>query len=278
MKSIIISEDLSFSYSSKPEDNVLNSIDLEIKEGSFVSILGHNGSGKSTFAKTMNAVIIPDSGKMTVNGYDTSKDDIYCIRQSAGMVFQNPDNQIVAAIVEDDVAFAPENLGVEPSEIRKRVDNALKAVGMYEYRKYSPSKLSGGQKQKVAIAGIIAMRPKCVILDEPTAMLDPAGRKEVMKTLFMLREKFGITVVLITHYMEEAAQTDRVIVMDSGKIILDDIPSKVFSQIECLKRIGLDVPQTTQLLWELKKRNIDVRTDIITEDECFAELFRILKN
>lgn len=280
MKDIIVSSDLHFKYESEDENSekeVLQGIDLKIEEGSFVTILGRNGCGKSTFAKNINAILVPTSGSMTVNGYDTAiEDNTFLIRQSAGMVFQNPDNQIVATIVEDDVAFAPENLGIEPKEIRNRVDEALKAVGMYKYRMHSPSQLSGGQKQRVAIAGIIAMRPKCIILDEPTAMLDPQGRKEVMNTIFMMKEKYGITCVLITHYMEEAVQSDRVIVMEKGKVCLDGTPHEVFSHVDELKQYGLDVPQVTEFIEKLKKNGIKIDSGIIKEDECFKAIMKIL--
>ena len=281
IKSIIVSEDLYFRYEPETEggtsDYILKGIDLEIEEGSFVAVLGRNGCGKSTFAKHINAILVPTSGRVSVSGYDTADEDkIYLIRQSAGMVFQNPDNQIVATIVEDDVAFAPENLGLDPDEIRKRVDEALKAVGMEAYRLHSPSQLSGGQKQRVAIAGIIAMRPRCIILDEPTAMLDPQGRKEVMKTLAALREKYGITIVLITHYMEEAARCDRVIVMDDGRVSLDDAPEKVFSNVEYMRSAGLDVPQVTELSYELRKEGYELPAEILSEEACVEAILSLM--
>ena len=221
------------------------------------AVLGHNGCGKSTFAKHLNAILLPSGGTVYIDGIDTKDENrIYDIRQRVGMVFQNPDNQIVATIVEEDVAFALENLGVEPNEIRRRVDEALKAVGMYEYRMHAPHQLSGGQKQRVAIAGIIAMRPRCIVLDEPTAMLDPKGRSEVMKTVKELNSKYGITIILITHYMEEAAQCERIIVMDKGKVLMDDSPKQVFSRVEELKAVGLDVPQVTELIYELNKLSL----------------------
>ena len=254
-------------------------IDLDIQKGEFVAVLGHNGSGKSTLAKCFNAINLPESGKVTVDGMDTAdENNLLPIRQRVGMVFQNPDNQIVATIVEEDVAFALENMGVEPKEIRRRVDEALKTVGMYDYRMHAPHKLSGGQKQRVAIAGIIAMQPDCILLDEPTAMLDPKGRAEVMKTIKMLNREYGVTIVLITHYMEEAAQADRIVVIDSGEIVLDNVPKAVFSQVQTMKNLGLDVPQVTELIWELKKAGYnDLSTEIITEDECVEALSELLK-
>jgi len=259
--------------------DILKDISLSIQKGDFVALLGHNGSGKSTFAKHMNAILLPSAGTMTVDGIDTQDEEQrFTLRSHVGMVFQNPDNQIVATIVEEDVAFGPENLGIPPEEIRKRVDDALKAVDMYEYRQHAPSQLSGGQKQRVAIAGIIAMRPDCIVLDEPTAMLDPSGRQEVMKTIQMLNRDFGITVVLITHYMEEAAQANRVIVMDDGKVVLDDTPSEVFSHVEELKRLGLDVPQVTELAYRLRKAGCLVDAHMITESECVAALAELLQS
>lgn len=264
---------------SKPSEDVLKGIDLSIESGEFVAVLGHNGCGKSTLAKHMNAILLPTEGAVTVNGIDTKDESrLFELRQSAGMVFQNPDNQIVSSIVEEDVAFALENLGVPYEEMRKRVDESLKAVDMYDYRLHSPSQLSGGQKQRVAIAGIIAMQPKCIILDEPTAMLDPHGRKEVMSTIKRMNREQGVTIVLITHYMDEAAQADRVVVMDKGKIVLDDKPTKVFSQVEMLKGIGLDVPQVTELAWELRKAGCDIPADIITEKECADALEKLFGN
>ena len=259
--------------------DILKDISLSIQKGDFVALLGHNGSGKSTFAKHMNAILLPSAGTMTVDGIDTQDEEQrFTLRSHVGMVFQNPDNQIVATIVEEDVAFGPENLGIPPEEIRKRVDDALKAVDMYEYRQHAPSQLSGGQKQRVAIAGIIAMRPDCIVLDEPTAMLDPSGRQEVMKTIQMLNRDFGITVELITHYIEEAAQANRVIVMDDGKVVLDDTPSEVFSHVEELKRLGLDVPQVTELAYRLRKAGCPVDAHMITESECVAVLAELLQS
>ena len=254
-----------------PEDRhlVIEGLNLEIESGSFTAVLGHNGSGKSTLAKHFNAILLPLGGKVYINGMDTEDEElVYEIRRKAGMVFQNPDNQMVAAMVEDEVAFAPENLGVPSEQIRQRVDRCLEAVGMSEFKKSPPSKLSGGQKQRVAIAAVLAMEPEYIILDEPTAMLDPMGRKEVMQTIKMLNRTRGMTVVLITHYMDEAAQADRVIVMSGGKIITDDTPKKVFSQVEKVKAVGLDVPQVTELAHFLRGRGFDLPEDIITVKEC----------
>jgi len=257
-------------------ETVLDGLDFEIEKGSFVAVLGHNGSGKSTLAKHFNAIHIPTEGDVTVDGINTRDEDrLFEIRTKAGMVFQNPDNQMVAAIVEDDVAFAPENLGVEPEEIRKRVDNCLSLVGMSKYAKASPSKLSGGQKQRVAIASVLAMEPQCIILDESTAMLDPKGRVEVMKTIKKLNRENGMTVILITHYMDEAAQADRTVVINDGKIVLDDVPGEVFKNVEYLKSIGLDVPQMTELAQLLRAEGVDI-PDVMTVDECFDELVKIL--
>lgn len=281
---IIEVKNLDFDYVTTDENgepaeinSVLHNISLEIPEGQFLAVLGHNGCGKSTLAKHFNGILVPTRGKVTVNGIDTADDDkIFDIRQTVGMVFQNPDNQIVATIVEEDVAFALENLGVPPDEIRRRVDEALKMVDMYDFREHAPHQLSGGQKQRVAVAGIIAMRPRCIVMDEPTAMLDPKGRKEVMKTIKMLNKEHGITVVLITHYMEEAAQADRVIVMDKGKILLDNVPEKIFSQVELLKSVGLDVPQVTELAYELRKSGYDIPLEIISEEKCCNELLKLM--
>ncbi len=281
---IIQTINLGFHYPADPEETekkppkqILNDITLDIEKGSFVAVLGHNGSGKSTIAKHFNAILQPTSGKVIAAGTDTADDDkLMDIRRHIGMVFQNPDNQIVATIVEEDVAFALENLGVEPGEMRRRVDEALKEVNMYDYKTHSPSQLSGGQKQRVAIAGIIAMAPDCIVLDEPTAMLDPKGRREVMKTIKRLNRENGTTIVLITHYMDEAAQADRIVVMDGGGVILDGKPKEVFSHVEKLKSVGLDVPQVTELCWELKKSGIDLGDGIITEDECVEALVKLL--
>ena len=283
MENIITSKELHFHYNNdyddkQPVKEVLKGLNIDIKKGEFVAVLGHNGSGKSTFAKHLNGILLPCSGKVYVAGIDTADDErLFELRQHAGMVFQNPDNQIVSSIVEEDVALALENLGVPYEEMRQRVDDALKAVQMYEYRKHSPSQLSGGQKQRVAIAGIIAMRPDCIILDEPTAMLDPQGRKEVLKTIRRLNKENGITIVLITHYMDEAAKSDRVIVMDSGKVVFDDVPKEVFSHVEQLKAIGLDVPQTTELAYLLRQNGIDIDSHIISEEECIDALEKLLK-
>ena len=282
MESILNAEHVSFAYQgyeeAAPARKVLNNISIQIEKGSFVAVLGHNGSGKSTLAKHFNAILLPQEGKVTVDGIDTADEArIYDLRQTVGMVFQNPDNQIVATIVEEDVAFAPENLGVEPAEIRRRVDEALEAVHMAEYRGHAPHQLSGGQKQRVAIAGIIAMRPKCIVLDEPTAMLDPHGRRQVMRTIRLLNEQYGITVVLITHYMDEAAACDRVVVVNDGEILLDGAPKEVFSHVQVLQDVGLDVPQATQLAWELRRAGYNIPQDIITEDECIAALEQLLE-
>lgn len=259
------------------EEKVLKDINIEIEKGSFTAVLGHNGSGKSTLAKHFNAILLPSGGKVYVKGMDTAdENNIFNIRQSAGMVFQNPDNQMVAALVEDEVAFAPENLGVEPKEIRRRVDECLEIVNMTKYAQSSPSKLSGGQKQRVAIASVLAMNPEILILDEPTAMLDPKGRSEVIKTIKMLNEEKDITVVLITHYMDEAAQADRTVVIDDGEIVLDGTPKEVFKNVEKLKSLGLDVPQVTELAYELRKMGIEISDEVLTVDECFDEIIRIL--
>lgn len=257
---------------------VVNNISLNFKKGDFIAILGHNGSGKSTLAKLSNSILIPESGKVLVKGMDTADEDLsYDIRRTVGVVFQNPDNQIVATIVEEDVAFGPENLGVPPEEIRKRVDNALKAVGMYEYRAHEPHKLSGGQKQRVAIAGIIAMLPECIVLDEPTAMLDPRGRKEVMDTCIKLNREMGMTVVFITHFMEEAVLANRVIVMDDAKIILDGTPKQVFHNSELLKKVGLDVPETAKLANDLRESGAPLPEDILSADEFSDEILKLLR-
>ncbi len=281
MSNIIEIKNLHFSYpaeeGSEPAE-VLKGIDLTVKEGEFTAILGHNGSGKSTLAKHINGILVPTSGTVTVDGINTADEDkIFDLRRRAGMVFQNPDNQIVSSIVEEDVAFALENLGVPYEEMRRRVDEALKDVNMYDYRLHSPSQLSGGQKQRVAIAGIIAMKPKCIILDEPTAMLDPQGRREVMSVIKRMNREYGITIVLITHYMDEAAQCGRVVVMDKGRVILDDTPRAVFSHVEQVKKIGLDVPQVTELAYELKKAGYDISDDIITEEECISGIMNLFK-
>ena len=276
---IIKTEDLRFSYPAAEGVSpvVLDGVDLAIKEGSFVAVLGHNGSGKSTLAKHMNAILLPSGGKVYVDGIDTTDEDrLLDVRRAVGMVFQNPDNQIVANVVEEDVAFAPENLGVPPEEIRKRVDEALKAVNMSEFREHAPHLLSGGQKQRIASAGVIAMEPRCVVLDEPTAMLDPTGRADVLRTIKALNQERGVTVVLITHHMDEAAQADRLVVMSKGRVVADGVPKEVFSHVEELKAVGLTVPQTTQLLWELRQEGISVPLDALSDEECAAALWSVL--
>ena len=282
MDNYIEFKDVTFAYQN-PDDSeavsVIRKLNVSIKKGDFVAVLGHNGCGKSTFAKLCNAIEIPQSGKVTVDGIDTADEDrLYDIRQKVGMVFQNPDNQIVATIVEDDVAFGPENLGIEPKEIRRRVDEALKRVSMYDFRFCEPHKLSGEQKQRVAIAGIIAMQPECIILDEPTAMLDPKGRQEVMDTVKMLNREYGITVVFITHYMDEAVKANRVIVMDEGNILLDGTPKQVFGHHETLRRVGLDIPEASELASELRKSGVKIKKDILDIDELCQELVGILED
>ena len=278
-ENMIKSEDLVFKYVNTEEQTekvAINHVSMEVKKGEFLVILGHNGSGKSTMAKHMNALLLPSGGKMYVDGLDTSDiENLWEVRRRAGMVFQNPDNQLVATIVEEDVAFGPENLGVPPEEIRKRVDESLKKVGMYEYRRHAPHLLSGGQKQRIAIAGILAMKPECIIFDEPTAMLDPSGRREVLNNIKEINEKYGITIVLITHYMDEAAEADRVLVMDDGKIILEGNPREVFSNVKQMKEIGLDVPQVTELCYELKNNSIDIDTNILNVDEMVNALCQL---
>ena len=280
MSAIIQTRDLRFSYPAVEGTTpvVLDGVSLEIEEGSFVAVLGHNGSGKSTLAKHMNAILLPSGGTVYVDGIDTAEEGrLLDIRRTVGMVFQNPDNQIVANVVEEDVAFAPENLGVPPDEIRLRVDDALKAVNMYDYREHAPHLLSGGQKQRVAIAGVIAMRPRCIVLDEPTAMLDPIGRSDVLRTIKALNRERGVTVVLITHHMDEAAQADRLIVMAKGKVVGDGAPKEVFSKVEELRRVGLTVPQTTQLLWKLQQEGCDVPLDALSDEECAQALYQLLQ-
>lgn len=254
----------------------LDDINMDIKKGEFIVILGRNGSGKSTLAKHINALMVPSSGKVRVDGLDTSdENNVWNVRNKAGMVFQNPDNQLVATIVEEDVAFGPENLGVEPKEIRKRVDEALKRVDMYKYRKHAVHLLSGGQKQRVAIAGTLAMMPECIVFDESTAMLDPSGRKDIIRTIKDLNKNSNITIVLITHYMEEAIDADRIMVIDKGKIIIEGSPRKVFKEVETMKKIGLDVPQMTELAYELRKSGIDVKDDILSIDEMVNALCQL---
>lgn len=258
--------------------NVLDGISMSVEKGEFVALLGHNGCGKSTMAKHFNALLLPSEGKVYVDGMDTSDDEkCYDIRKKVGLVLQNPDNQLVASIVEEDVAFGPENLGIEPKEIRRRVDEALKKVDMYEYRLHAPYKLSGGQKQRVAIAGIIAMEPDCIVLDEPTAMLDPRGRDEVMSTIKKLNKENGITIVLITHYMDEAVMADRVIVMDKGKILTEGNPHEVFSKVELLKRHRLDVPQATELVYQLRSMGVKFDRMPLNEEECVQMLREVFK-
>lgn len=284
MNAYIDFKNVTFAYTENAEEgtkaqNVIENLSLQIEKGDFVAVLGHNGCGKSTLAKLCNAINLPQSGCVLVDGIDTADEErIYDIRQKVGMVFQNPDNQIVATIVEDDVAFGPENLGIDPLEIRNRVDDALKSVGMYDFRFFEPHKLSGGQKQRVAIAGIIAMKPECIVLDEPTAMLDPRGRAEVMKTVKMLNEDFGITVIFITHYMDEAVQANRVIVMDNGRIILDGKPGEVFTEIDMLKQVGLDVPEATELTSMLINDGIPLKKDILNIDELYSAIVSLMED
>ena len=270
-EAMIKCDNVSFKYRANEEEEeryAVNGVNFEVEKGEFLVILGHNGSGKSTIAKHMNALLVPSEGTVIVDNLNTlDPNNLWQIRSVSGMVFQNPDNQLVATIVEEDVAFGPENLGVAPEEIRSRVDESLKKVGMYEYRRHAPHLLSGGQKQRVAIAGVLAMKPKCIIFDEPTAMLDPSGRKEVLKNIKEINKNYGITIVLITHYMDEAAQADRVIVMDDGKIILEGKPREVFSNVKQMKDIGLDVPQVTELCYELKNSGINIDTNILNVDE-----------
>lgn len=278
MNKMIECKNVVFKYSTGEEIEKLaiDGLNLEVNEGEFLVVLGHNGSGKSTVAKHMNALLVPTEGTVIVNGLDTSdENNVWDIRATAGMVFQNPDNQLVATIVEEDVAFGPENLGVPPEEIRKRVYDALEKVGMSEYKKHAPHLLSGGQKQRVAIAGILAIQPKCIIFDEPTAMLDPSGRREVMENIKELNKKHGITVILITHYMDEAAQADRVVVMDKGKVIMEGIPRDIFSEVETMKKIGLDVPQVTEICYKLKKAGINIDTKILNVNEMVNALCQL---
>ena len=281
MRDIISVEHLAYTYpgmDDAPGVPVFEDMNLTIQEGSFVAILGTNGCGKSTLAKHFNSILLPTGGKVYVCGIDTANEDrIMTVRHNVGMVFQNPDNQIVANVVEEDVAFGPENLGIAAPEIRHRVDNALKQVGMYEYREHAPHLLSGGQKQRIAIAGIIAMEPKCIVLDEPTAMLDPRGRKEVIDTVSRLNREKGITVVLITHHMDEAAKADRVVVLNKGKVAADGTPKEVFSQVELLHSIGLASPETVELCWELKRQGFDLPLDALEPEECAQALYDLVK-
>lgn len=272
---IVRTEDVVYEYIRRDDEGevtgvttAVDHVSLEIKQGDFVAILGHNGSGKSTLAKHFNAILVPEEGTVWVDGIDTSEEtQIWNVRKTAGMVFQNPDNQIIGQVVEEDVGFGPENMGVPTEEIWNRVNKSLKAVGMYDYRKHSPNKLSGGQKQRVSIAGVLAMQPKCIVLDEPTAMLDPNGRKEVLAAVKELNKKEKVSVILITHYMEEVVDADRVFVMDSGKVVMSGTPREIFSQVEKLKELRLDVPQATLLAWELKQRGICLPDGILTQEE-----------
>lgn len=275
--SFISIEDVFFAYGEEEDGqtakNAVDGVTLKIDEGEFVAVIGHNGCGKSTLAKHLNAMLLPDSGRVIVDGDDTSDEEkTFDIREKVGLVLQNPDNQLVASVVEEDVAFGPENLGVEPQEIRRRVDEALKAVDMYDYREHAPHKLSGGQKQRVAIAGILAIQPRCIVLDEPTAMLDPNGRDEVISTLLKLNREKHMTVVLITHYMDEAVLADRVVVMDNGKILTQGTPQEVFSQVELLKRHRLDVPQSAELAYKLRGCGVKIDYIPLTQADCVAML------
>ncbi len=270
-------ENLTFFYPSEEEgqapEDVLSGVDLTVEKGSFTAILGHNGSGKSTLARHLNALLLPKGGSVTVFGMDTRDEELTLeIRRRVGMVFQNPDNQIVSNVVEEDVAFAPENLGIPTPEIRTRVDEALKTVGMYEFRTHAPHLLSGGQKQRIAIAGVLAMRPKCVVFDEPTAMLDPQGRRDVMRIIGRMKKELGTTVILITHHMEEAAMADRVVVMSDGQIAMDGAPGEVFTRVEELEALGLTVPDTVKLMWELRQKGVDVPLDTLDVEECAKAL------
>jgi len=280
MESIIKTENLNFSYFAADGSTplpVLNSVNLEIEKGTFVAIIGHNGSGKTTLAKHFNAILLPGGGRVLVDSMDTANEELVIeIRRRTGMVFQNPDNQIVATVVEEDVAFAPENLGYPSEEIRKRVDEALKIVGMYDYRRHAPHLLSGGQKQRIAIAGVLAMRPKCVVFDEPTAMLDPRGRESIINIMCDLRDNHDVTVVLITHHMDEAVNADRLIVMSDGDIIMDGTPREIFRNIDALRDTGLDIPETALLLHDLKNDGLDVSLDALTVDECANTIYESL--
>jgi len=277
MEKIIKTENLEFSYNQTDSESpklILKGLNLEIEKGTFVAVIGHNGSGKTTLAKHFNAILLPTGGQVFVCGMDTKAEEyIIEIRRRVGMVFQNPDNQIVATVVEEDVAFAPENLGYPSDEIRRRVDEALKIVGMYQYREHAPHLLSGGQKQRIAIAGVLAMRPECVVFDEPTAMLDPRGRESVLKIIRDLKDNHGVAVVLITHHMDEAADADRLIVMSGGDIVMDSTPREVFNDITAIRNAGLDVPETTLLLHELKSEGYDISLDALSLDECAEAIF-----
>lgn len=283
---IVQAKNLTFEYIRRDEEGnvegittAVDNVNIDIKAGDFVAVLGHNGSGKSTFAKHLNALVMPTEGTVYVDGMDTKDaDNILKVRQTAGMVFQNPDNQIVGTLVDEEVGFGPENIGVPTEEIWERVEKSLKAVGMYKFRNASPNKLSGGQKQRVAIAGIVAMKPKCIVLDEPTAMLDPLGRKEVINVLHELNQKEGVTIILITHYMEEVIDAEHVFVMDGGKLVMEGTPRQVFSQVDKLKSLRLDVPQVTELAYELKKAGLPVKDGIIRNEELVEELKRLDNN
>ena len=283
MKKMVQTDDLIFEYAKRDEEgNVIGSyraidqVNLEVEEGQFIAVLGHNGSGKSTLAKHLNAILVPTEGTVWVDGTNTSDpNELWNVRQSAGMVFQNPDNQIIGTVVEEDVGFGPENLGVPTDEIWQRVEDSLKAVGMISYRHHSPNKLSGGQKQRVASAGVIAMKPRCIVLDEPTAMLDPNGRKEVLRTVEELRKKEKVTVILITHYMEEVIDADKVFVMDHGHVVMEGTPREIFSQVDTLKKYRLDVPQVTILADELKKRGLDIPAGILRKEELVEAICRL---
>mgnify|MGYP000438196993 FL=1 len=280
---IVQAKDLTFEYIRRDEEGnvegittAVDNVNIDIKAGDFVAVLGHNGSGKSTFAKHLNALVMPTEGTVYVDGMDTKDaDNTLKVRQTAGMVFQNPDNQIVGTLVDEEVGFGPENIGVPTDEIWERVEKSLKAVGMYKFRNASPNKLSGGQKQRVAIAGIVAMKPKCIVLDEPTAMLDPLGRKEVIHVLHELNKKEGVTIILITHYMEEVIDADHVFVMDNGKVVMEGTPRQIFSQVDKLKELRLDVPQVTELAYELKKEGLPVKDGIIRNEELVEEIKRL---
>ena len=277
---MIQTEKLVYEYEKRDEEGnvigtsrAIDEVDIEAKEGQFIAVLGHNGSGKSTLAKHLNAILVPTEGSVWVNGKNTSNpEELWDVRQSAGMVFQNPDNQIIGTVVEEDVGFGPENLGVPTDEIWQRVEESLKAVGMIEYRHHSPNKLSGGQKQRVAIAGVVAMEPKCIVMDEPTAMLDPVGRKEVLKTVHKLRKQKNVTVILITHYMEEVVDADKIFVMDHGKVVMEGTPKEIFSRVDELKSYRLDVPQVTILADELRKRGLDIPKGILGKEELVEAL------
>lgn len=279
---IIQTEHLVYEYAKRDEEGnitgtsrAIDGVDIDIRQGQFVAVLGHNGSGKSTFAKHLNAILVPTAGTVWVDGKDTkAPEELWNVRQTAGMVFQNPDNQIIGTVVEEDVGFGPENLGVPTDEIWQRVEESLKAVGMLEYRHHSPNKLSGGQKQRVAIAGVVAMEPKCIVLDEPTAMLDPSGRKEVLKTVQELRTKKQVTVILITHYMEEVIDADKIYVMDHGHVVMEGTPREIFSQVDTLKKYRLDAPQVTILADELRKRGLDIPAGILRKEELVEALCR----